>query len=46
MAKIYAELIRKGMKTLNDVPERLKEEVKRLLKEGVWCLTMKKFLNS
>ena len=35
MAKIYAELIRKGMKTLNDVPERLMEEVKRLLEEGV-----------
>ena len=35
MAKIYAELIRKGMKTLNDVPERLKEEVKRLLEEGI-----------
>ena len=35
MAKIYAELIRKGMQTLNDVTERLNKEVKRLLEEGV-----------
>lgn len=31
MAKIYAELIRKGAKTLDDVPERLLDEVKALL---------------
>jgi len=31
MAKIYAELIRKGKKTLDDVPEALLEEVKRIL---------------
>lgn len=31
MAKIYADLIRKGLKTINDVPERLREEVKRIL---------------
>lgn len=31
MAKIYAELIRKGKKTLDDVPETLLEEVKRIL---------------
>ncbi len=31
MAKIYADLIRKGLKTLDDVPENLKEEVLRLL---------------
>lgn len=34
MAKIYAALIRKGIKTINDVPERLREEVKKLLEEG------------
>jgi hypothetical protein len=34
MAKIYADLIRKGKKTLNDVPEALREEVKKLLEEG------------
>ncbi len=31
MAKIYAALIRKGIKTIDDVPERLREEVKKLL---------------
>lgn len=31
MAKIYANLIRKGLKTLDDVPERLKEAVKEIL---------------
>lgn len=31
MAKIYVALIRKGIKTINDVPELLREEVKRLL---------------
>lgn len=31
MAKIYAELIRKGLKTLDDVPEKLRKEVKKLL---------------
>lgn len=34
MAKIYADLIRKGKKTLNDVPEALREEVKKLLEES------------
>ncbi len=31
MAKIYAELIKKGLKTLEEVPEKLKEEVKQIL---------------
>lgn len=31
MAKIYAELIRKGLKTIDDVPERLKEKVINIL---------------
>lgn len=31
MAKIYADLIRKGLKTIDDVPDRLKEEVQALL---------------
>jgi hypothetical protein len=34
MAKIYAELIRKGKKTIEDVPERLRDEVLALLKEN------------
>ncbi len=31
MAKIYAELIRKGLKTIDQVPEKLRSEVKKLL---------------
>lgn len=34
MAKIYAELIKKGLKTLEQVPARLRDEVKRILEEG------------
>lgn len=34
MAKIYAALIRKGLKTIEDVPENLREQVKALLGEG------------
>ena len=33
MAKIYVALICKGLKTIDDVPERLREEVKRLFEE-------------
>lgn len=31
MAKIYAALITKGVKTLDDVPEKLKDAVKAIL---------------
>ena len=31
MAQVYADLIRKGLKTLDDVPDHLKEQVKQLL---------------
>ena len=31
MAKIYADLIRKGKKTIDDVPDNLKQEVKTIL---------------
>ena len=31
MAKIYASLIKKGLKTLDDVPENLRAEVKAML---------------
>jgi len=31
MAKIYAALIRKGVKTIEDVPEHLRDEVQRIL---------------
>lgn len=31
MAKIYADLIKKGLKTLDDVPQKLRAEVEKLL---------------
>lgn len=31
MAKVYADLIRKGKKTLDDVPPALKDAVKAIL---------------
>ena len=31
MAKIYAALIHKGLKTINDVPENLRDAVQALL---------------
>lgn len=33
MVKIYVSLIRKGFKTLEDVPERIRAEVEQDLKE-------------
>lgn len=35
MAKVYANLIRKGIKTIDDVPDRLKADVQALLDEDV-----------
>jgi hypothetical protein len=34
MAKIYAALIKKGEKTIDDVPEKLREEVIKILSEN------------
>lgn len=34
MAKVYADLIRKGVKTIEDVPEKLKAEVQKILGGG------------
>lgn len=31
MAKIYADLVRKGIKTIDQVPANLRDEVKRIL---------------
>ncbi len=31
MAKIYADLIMKGLKTIDDVPERLRDSVESIL---------------
>ena len=34
MTKIYVALIGKGLKTIDDVPAQLREEVKKLLEES------------
>ncbi|WP_275540601.1 CD1375 family protein [Vallitalea guaymasensis] len=31
MVKVYADLIRKGLKTIDDVPEKIRAEVQALL---------------
>ncbi len=31
MAKVYADLIRKGLKTIDDVPDKLKDNVQAIL---------------
>ena len=33
MAKVYASLIKKGEKTIEDVPEKLRKQVQKLLEE-------------
>jgi hypothetical protein len=33
MARIYAELIKKGVKTIDDVPKKLQDAVKKILEE-------------
>jgi hypothetical protein len=33
MAKVYADLIKKGLKTIEDVPEKLRKAVLELLSE-------------
>ena len=33
MAKVYAALIKKGLKTIDAVPENLRDEVRALLEE-------------
>ena len=38
MARIYAALIRKGIKTLEDVPARLRDAVAALLQERGWAV--------
>lgn len=35
MAQVYANLIRKGLKTIEQVPERLRAEVEAILAEDV-----------
>lgn len=31
MAKVYADLIRKGLKTIDQVPEQIRDEVQAIL---------------
>lgn len=33
MVKVYTALIKKGLKTIDDVPENLRDEVRALLEE-------------
>lgn len=33
MAKIYYDLIKKGLKTIDEVPEKIRDAVKKLLEE-------------
>lgn len=35
MAKVYADLIRKGKKTIDDVPAKLRDEVRAILDADV-----------
>ena len=39
MAKIYAELIRKGKKTIDDVPDKIRKDVVQILNE--WGINLK-----
>lgn len=34
MAKVYADLIRKNEKRLEEIPEKLRDEVQQLLNQG------------
>lgn len=34
MVKVYCELINKGLKTIDDVPEKLRKQVQELLGSG------------
>lgn len=33
MARVYADLIRKGLKTLEEVPQKIRAEVEKILNE-------------
>lgn len=34
MAKIYYNLVKRGLKTIDEVPEKIREEVRKLLEEN------------
>ena len=33
MARVYADLIRKGLKTIDDVPVKLRDDIQKILDE-------------
>lgn len=33
MVQVYVDLIKKGKKTINDVPERIREQVRKVLED-------------
>lgn len=35
MAQVYADLIKKGLKTIDDVPTKLKDDVQKILDADV-----------
>ena len=35
MAQVYADLIKKGLKTIDDVPAKLKDDVQKILDSDV-----------
>ena len=35
MAQVYADLIKKGLKTMDDVPAKLKDDVQKILDADV-----------
>ena len=39
MAAVYADLIMKGLKTINDVPKKLKADVLKILEDRGWVGT-------
>lgn len=39
MAAVYADLIMKGVKTIDDVPKKLKADVLKILEDRGWVRT-------
>ena len=39
MAKIYYNLVKRGLKTIDEVPEKIREEVRKLLEENNWLFS-------
>ena len=39
MVKIYYNLVKKGLKTIDEVPEKIREEVRKLLEENNWLFS-------